>query len=66
MRKHYIFKIISCIILFLFSANHSYKSQNPYKAPLYWNPYEYHITREMAGVRIIILVNKRYLITLIG
>ena len=51
MRKHYIFKIISCIILFLFSANHSYKSQNPYKAPLYWNPYEYHITREMAGVQ---------------
>ncbi|REC67809.1 hypothetical protein DRF58_14660 [Epilithonimonas hispanica] len=25
--------------------------QNPYKAPLYWNPYEYHITREMAGVQ---------------
>jgi hypothetical protein len=29
-----------------------YKAQtNPYKAPLYWNPYEYHIVKEMAGVQ---------------
>ncbi|MEI6948641.1 hypothetical protein V9K67_15715 [Paraflavisolibacter sp. H34] len=24
---------------------------NPYKAPLYWNPYEYHIVKEKAGVQ---------------
>lgn len=35
-------------MLFFFGISYS---QNPYKAPLYWNPYEYHITREMAGIQ---------------
>lgn len=48
--KSLISKIFTlCCILFL--GQHLSKAQtNPYKAPLYWSPYEYHITREFAGV----------------
>ena len=52
MKKHYFFKLISSIFfLLLLIGSNFYSCQNPYKAPLYWNPYEYHITREMSGVQ---------------
>lgn len=44
------FRQIHFFVFMLFISGFCY-SQNPYKAPLYWNPYEYHITREMAGVQ---------------
>lgn len=41
-----------CLIGMLILGGNLYKAQtNPYKAPLYWNPYEYHIVKEMAGVQ---------------
>ena len=52
MKKQYLFlKLISYIFCLICLGNNFYKSQNPYKAPLYWSPYEYHITREFAGVQ---------------
>lgn len=42
-------QIFICIMSVLFAGLHLYKSQNPYKAPLYWSPYEYHIKLDMAG-----------------
>lgn len=51
MKKQSLFlKLISSIFCLICLGNNFYKSQNPYKAPLYWSPYEYHITREFAGV----------------
>ncbi|WP_166426927.1 T9SS type A sorting domain-containing protein [Flavobacterium psychrotolerans] len=38
------------MILILFSAISYAQQINPYKAPLYWNPYEYHIIREQNGI----------------
>lgn len=49
MKKNTFLKFISTVFCLLLVANNFYKSQNPYKAPLYWSPYQYHITKEMAG-----------------
>lgn len=38
-----------CLLIGGFTS--MFSQSNPYKAPLYWSPYEYHITREMAGVQ---------------
>lgn len=51
MKKYDFLHFMLCIIGLLFTGNNLYNSQNPYKAPLYWSPYEYHITREMSGVQ---------------
>ncbi|MFC0344905.1 T9SS type A sorting domain-containing protein [Epilithonimonas hispanica] len=50
MKQPNIFRRLYSLIFLLFLSGMCY-CQNPYKAPLYWNPYEYHITREMAGVQ---------------
>ncbi|WP_312825035.1 T9SS type A sorting domain-containing protein [Epilithonimonas sp.] len=50
MKQPNIFRRLYSLIFLLFLSGICY-CQNPYKAPLYWNPYEYHITREMAGVQ---------------
>ena len=50
--KKIILHLFYCLVGIIFMGSNFYKGQtNPYKAPLYWNPYEYHITREMAGVQ---------------
>jgi len=52
MKKYYSFYCLYFLFSVVFFGNNFANAQsNPYKAPLYWSPYEYHIVKEMAGVQ---------------
>ena len=45
MKKTPILILMIAISLFVFGQK-GYSQDNPYKAPLYWNPYEYNLDKD--------------------